>query len=471
MGDLDKEKTEVDTLDKKFQNFVLKQEQTLRVSIYLLLNLSEDIKVEEKMKRRGATSLLVQLLGRSNDELLILVISFLKKLSLYGENKDTMVGSSIIEKITPLLASENSDLINAIVRLLLNLSFDCGVRSRMIKCGMLPRLVSLLSDQANQNPVSCVLYHLSMDDKVKSMFTYTDSIPSLMKIILQCSDEHVDLEIMALAINLAANKRNAQLICEGNGLRLLMQRAFTYQDPLIIKMIRNISQHDGVTKTLFIEFIGDIADAVHRAENDEFVLECVGILGNLTLPDLDFTRLLKEFEMVNWMRGRLMPNSGEDDEIVLQVVYVFYQLCSHTTSRQYVRDETEATPYLLDLLHDRNPEVQRVCDATLQMIGEVSPEWSQKLLAEKFRFHNAQWLEMVQSKQLEEINSTFYDEEEDGLLHDSDILDIDKAELLLGQDLGLDMFSSSEDTPDEVLGESLVRSSRPMSAYRRDIIA
>ena len=35
-----------------------------------------------------------------------------------------------------------------------------------------------------------------------------------------------------------------------------------------------------------------------------------------------------------------------------------------------MRDETEATPYLLDLLHDRNPEVQRVCDATLQMIGD-----------------------------------------------------------------------------------------------------
>ena len=32
----------------------------------------------------------------------------------------------------------------------------------------------------------------------------------------------------------------------------------------------------------------------------------------------------------------------------------------------------QATPYLLDLLHDRNPEVQRVCDATLQLIGEVS---------------------------------------------------------------------------------------------------
>ena len=145
---------------------------------------------------------------------------------------------------------------------------------------MLPRLVALLSDSANQNPVSCVLYHLSMEDRVKAMFTYTDAIPVLMRTILQCGEEQVDLEIMALAINLAANKRNAQLICEGSGLRVLMQRAFSYQDPLIIKMIRNISQHDGVTKTLFIEFIGDIADAVHRAENDEFVLECVGILGN-----------------------------------------------------------------------------------------------------------------------------------------------------------------------------------------------
>merc|ERR1719266_2495717 len=407
-------------------------------------------------------------------------------MSLYAENKEVMLSSSVIEKLTPLLSSNNSDLINAIVRLLLNLSFDAAARSLMVRTGMLPRLVGLLHDQNNQNPVSCVLYHLSMDDKVKSMFTYTDAIPVLMRTILQCGEEQVDLEIMALAINLAANKRNAQLICEGSGLKLLMQRAFSYQDPLIIKMIRNISQHDGVTKTLFIEFIGDIADAVHRAENDEFVLECVGILGNLTLPDLDYTRLLKEFELVAWMRG-LLPHTGEDDlileivvflgtcasdeaaasylcksdilpslidllkakqeddEIVLQVVYVFYQLCSHANSREYVRDHTEATPYLLDLLHDRNPEVQRVCDATLQLIGEVSPEWSQKLMAEKFRFHNAQWLEMVAGQQLEEINSAYYEgggEEDTGLLHHSDILDMDKAELLLGRNI--DMFSSSE---------------------------
>ena len=44
---------------------------------------------------------------------------------------------------------------------------------------------------------------------------------------------------------------------------------------------------------------------------------------------------------------------------------------------------------------------------------------------------------MVQSQTLEELNSTYYQEDEDGddgLLHDSDILDIDKAELMLGHD-------------------------------------
>ena len=56
-----------------------------------------------------------------------------------------------------------------------------------------------------------------------------------------------------------------------------------------MKMIRNISQHDGSgTKNQFIEFIGDIADAVQRADSPNFVVECVGILGNLKIPDLDF---------------------------------------------------------------------------------------------------------------------------------------------------------------------------------------
>ena len=73
-----------------------------------------------------------------------------------------------------------------------------------------------------------------------------------MRMLLEAPDQQPDLEVMALCINLAGNKRCAQLISEGNGLRLLMKRAFKFKDPLMMKMIRNISQHDGPTKMLFI---------------------------------------------------------------------------------------------------------------------------------------------------------------------------------------------------------------------------
>ena len=38
----------------------------------------------------------------------------------------------------------------------------------------------------------------------------------------------------------------------GNGLKMLMKRALKVKDCLLMKMIRNISQHDGPTKPVFI---------------------------------------------------------------------------------------------------------------------------------------------------------------------------------------------------------------------------
>ena len=62
---------------------------------YLLLNLAEDAKVEMKMKNKKIVAMLVRLLERDNVDLLILVISFLKKLSIFVENKAEMVSYNI----------------------------------------------------------------------------------------------------------------------------------------------------------------------------------------------------------------------------------------------------------------------------------------------------------------------------------------------------------------------------------------
>lgn len=65
--------------------------QVLRVCTYLLLNIAEDVRVEEKMRRKNIVGLLVRMLERESTDLLLLVVSFLKKLSVYMENKDDMV--------------------------------------------------------------------------------------------------------------------------------------------------------------------------------------------------------------------------------------------------------------------------------------------------------------------------------------------------------------------------------------------
>ena len=62
------------------------------MTLYLLLNISEDEKVQMKMHNKGIVQQLVTLLQRKdNPDLLMLVVSFLKKLSVYKENKDQMV--------------------------------------------------------------------------------------------------------------------------------------------------------------------------------------------------------------------------------------------------------------------------------------------------------------------------------------------------------------------------------------------
>jgi hypothetical protein len=59
----------------------------------------------------------------------------------------------------------------------------------------------------------------------------------------------------------------------------------------------------------------------------------------------------------------------EDDEIVLQIVYVFYQMIFHESTRDVIVKKTQAPAYLIDLMHDKNAQVRKVCGFTLDIIS------------------------------------------------------------------------------------------------------
>lgn len=472
-------KEEYERFAKQLRIFAKKQEQLLRVGFYLLLNIAENVKFEEKMRRKNIIKMLITALDRQNVELIVLVVTFLKKLSIVGDNKDDMNHLNIVEKFPRLLQSTNPDLLQVTLKLIFNLSFDGQIRGKMIRAGLLSRLVSFFSHEKHHDIVTKILYHMSLDDKVKSMFTYTECVPLATDMLILNLNAKTDLDLIALCINLALNKRNAQLMVENDRLRTLMARAFKYQDWLLMKMLRNISQHESLRHHFVVsaiyranrfeyfcdvfiafiqDFVGDLANVLTVCDDPKFIIECLGILGNLSLADLDYSAILENFELIPWLRKVLAPGTHtddfvldavvlvgtcahdeasarllckadvvlaliellkakqEDDEIVLQIIFVFQQILRHESTRNYMIRSTEAPAYLIDLMHDKNAEIRKVCDFCLDIISAIDDEWATRIKLEKFRNHNSQWLEMVETHR--EENDSFYmqsqaDEEND----------------------------------------------------------
>lgn len=427
---------------KRYRTLIKKQEQLLRVAFYLLLNMAEDHTVEEKMTKRNIIPLLLRALDRENIDLLALAVTFLKKLSIMQSNKDQMAEQDIIEKLPKLLQLNNADLVHLTLKLLFNLSFDEELRLKMVKNELLPKFVSLLRDDRHQDIVIKLLYHLSYDGEVIQQFTYTDCVSLITDMLLLSAADKVDQVMVALCINLAIHPNNAQQMADNSRLQSLMTRAFRYQDSLLMKMIRNISEHDS-TRASFIEFVGDLAKAVTESKNEAFILECLGVLANLHLTDLDWSEIFKHFNLVTKLKGYLTTNNvepdlqlevivllgtaafdetcasllcnsdvvtlcidllkthQEDDEMVLQIIYLFFIMLSHESTADYIISRTDAPAYLVDLLLDNNKAVRKLCNNCLNIITEKNPDWGERIKIERFRTHNNQWLEMIDSHQIQ----------------------------------------------------------------------
>ena len=174
-----------DGLLRKIQTALLQQTMLIRTSCYILLHLSEDPSVEDKMRKKGMVQLLVKTLQRKHEhssvngktnfsntfswqnkkitfsiirryvlihlllfdrwcfhwkwidilfatELNYLVLTFLQKLSIFAENKDEMTQLGLIERAAVLINSPSRLVQDAAARVLYNLSFDATLRYILI---------------------------------------------------------------------------------------------------------------------------------------------------------------------------------------------------------------------------------------------------------------------------------------------------------------------------------------------------
>ena len=128
-------KKERDKESKRERKTQKKQDKLLFVAFYILLNLAEDVAVERKMLKKQLLDSLLSMLDHTFADLLVLVVTFLKKTSIFEENKDALKETNIIVKLARFLPCSSQALVTITLRLLFNLSFDAEFREQMIKAG------------------------------------------------------------------------------------------------------------------------------------------------------------------------------------------------------------------------------------------------------------------------------------------------------------------------------------------------
>ena len=129
----------------------------------------------------------------------------------------------------------------------------------------------------------------------------------------------MNLYFIAILLNLATSKRCSQIIFKNRGLPLLVGWAFKTENHLTMKIVRKLAEHDQAmlsvgsgpgggsqAKNEFVQYISDIANAITNVSSTEFIIECIGTLGNLNIPELDFKKLLQQCQLLGWIKTVMM---------------------------------------------------------------------------------------------------------------------------------------------------------------------
>ncbi|WKY00350.1 hypothetical protein Q1695_014866 [Nippostrongylus brasiliensis] len=423
----------------KCQLAIRKQQTLLAACITLLTNLAHDINVELKMVRRDVVPMLLRCLSfRDSAELTLATVQLLLKLSIFEENKVVMEQGDVIGKLLQLFPIGDVELRRVTIRLLFNLSFDAKSRRRMVSEGLVAHVVPLIESDAK---ALNLLYQLSVNDDAKAMLTFTDAMQLLMRDLLTGNGSEAT---KAVLLNACAEKRNAQLVCghDGQGLALLLDAAIDGRDLMVAKIIRSIAYHEGPTQDVFVSSMSRLLETGLKnavMQEDEYAALGLELIGTAALIKVaDWNSLCNTFDLVNWMSERLKASAGEneplqlqlvimcgtmarqvdaarnlvplleiflqllhtmqeDDEFVVQLLYLFLQLLRHRElANRLMGSDSALGAYVIDLMHDKNPAIREMCDNALVIIGEHSQEWARRIAGERFRWHNAQWLDTIE---------------------------------------------------------------------------
>ena len=343
-------------LDKAARHFLALQDRLLFVSLHLLLNLSEDVAIEMKMKERNLIKSLCRSLQRSAtllthpstssatspssdllDDLTVLVLTFLKKLSIFEENKSEMVTYDVTSTLRPFLQGEGGgEVVEVAMRLLYNLSFDDRERERMVRAGYVELCVDALR-RAGRGEGSAgqrrrlttvairVLYSLSMDLQWRAdvQDACASSMDALLSLVIDCPTKMVDAELVALLINLTCpsplSGEPLPLHLSPDTLQPLVKRVQQSLDPLLLKLLHHLSQCQVELCEMLTRHAAELVGLAVKLGSSDGLCDALGLLAALPAGELEWSDLLLHFNFAPFLARQL---ASGDDELRLQAVRV-----------------------------------------------------------------------------------------------------------------------------------------------------
>jgi hypothetical protein len=66
--------------------------------------------------------------------------------------------------------------------------------------------------------------------------------------------------------------------------------------------------------------------ALTQSDCQDFVLEVIGVMGNLALPDLDYSQILHRCNLIPWIRNSLVPGKLVLKLVSYNKIYRFFIL-------------------------------------------------------------------------------------------------------------------------------------------------
>ena len=460
----------------KFLFLVRKQDRILKLAFLTLLHLSEEYKTEYKMVKKDIVGCIMKNLGRQNINLLLELLIFLKKLSMFAVNKDTMIKNGILEKVMDLFKIGHPLIWKFNIDLLFNLSFDQKFRLKFLEKKEYFMNINELfkKNKEYRSIIIRFFYNLSLEEKSMPLFYESDCLLILNELIIKFPENLIAAELAALTLNLVTYPLNAKKIASKGRIKALIERALKFSDFHLIKIVKNILKYSdddeanddtlddhSVISEIVEEYIDDYFMKIlkTKSEGNEFLIETIEILSYI---ETDWYERLDKHKLIHFFEKELKENRYDDlliaviqflgnvasqpdcsgpiaqssiisllyftfqkkidnYDIVFGIIYTLYQLMAFDKTRELIIANEDLINFVISCLKCNNEQIIFISTNFLEIVQLFNNKWSDIIKAQKFElFKNEanQFLKM-KAQQLQEGRkmipggANYYDDEDD----------------------------------------------------------